>query len=94
MARSFSDAKFLSAFITKAINGRGLSASAPAAPQGGVRSLPKGGASAVKKIAEEKIASAQKVAWIPDPNTGCYRPENVTEEIDAAESRAMLLKKH
>ncbi|OAY49505.1 protein SENESCENCE-ASSOCIATED GENE 21, mitochondrial [Manihot esculenta] len=91
MARSFSNAKFLSAFITKTINGRGFSA---AAPQGVVPNVPKGGASTVKKIAEEKIASSEKVAWIPDPRTGCYRPENVAKEIDAAELRAMLLKKH
>ncbi|KAJ9187798.1 hypothetical protein P3X46_003215 [Hevea brasiliensis] len=90
MARSFSNAKVLSAFITKAINRRGFSAAA-AAPQGVVS---RGGASMVKKTAEEKIGSAEKVAWIPDPRTGCYRPENLAEEIDAAELRAMLLKKN
>ncbi|KAF2315028.1 hypothetical protein GH714_037617 [Hevea brasiliensis] len=81
MARSFSNAKVLSALITKAINRRGFSAAA-AAPQGVVSSLPKGGASMVKKIAAENIASAEKVSWVPDPRTGFYRPENVAEEID------------
>ncbi|KAF2319672.1 hypothetical protein GH714_017935 [Hevea brasiliensis] len=66
MARSFSNAKVLSAFITKA-NRRGFSAAA-AVPQGVV--------STVKKTAEEKIGFAKKVAWIPDPRNGCYRPEN------------------
>ncbi|KAJ9158858.1 hypothetical protein P3X46_024402 [Hevea brasiliensis] len=84
MACSFSNAKFLSAFITKA-NRRGFSATA-AAPQGVV--------STVKKTEEEKIGYSEKVAWIPDPRNGCYRPENVGEEIDAAELRALLLKKH
>lgn len=40
---------------------------------------------------EEKVA--EKVAWIPDPKTGFYRPENHAEEIDVAELRALLLKK-
>ncbi|KAJ9171800.1 hypothetical protein P3X46_015114 [Hevea brasiliensis] len=93
MARSFSNAKVLSALITKAINRRGFSAAA-AAPQGVVSSLPKGGASMVKKTAAENIASAEKVSWVPDPRTGFYRPENVAEEIDVAELRALLLKKH
>uniref|UniRef100_A0A2P2L721 Late embryogenesis abundant protein 5 n=1 Tax=Rhizophora mucronata TaxID=61149 RepID=A0A2P2L721_RHIMU len=92
MARSLSSAKVLSAMITKAINGRGFAA---AASQG----VAKGGATAarsgamMKKTAEEIVRPAEKVSWVPDPRTGCYRPENVAPEIDAAELRAALLKK-
>ncbi|KAJ8749643.1 hypothetical protein K2173_026292 [Erythroxylum novogranatense] len=78
MARSFSNAKLLSGMITRAINGRGFAVSA--APNTAM----------LKKTGEETT----KVSWVPDPRTGCYRPENVAEEIDAAELRAMLLKKH
>nr|ACV50424.1 late embryogenesis protein-5 [Jatropha curcas] len=88
MARPFSNAKVLSALITKAINSRGFSAAAPqagAAARSGV---------VVKKTREEMARSTEKTSWVPDPRTGCYRPENVAEEIDAAELRAMLLKKN
>ncbi|CAN1234214.1 Late embryogenis abundant protein 2 [Linum perenne] len=49
----------------------------------------------MKKTGEETPAGKQRVSsWIPDPRTGFYRPDNVAEEIDAAELRALLLKKH
>lgn len=55
-----------------------------------------GGASMSGKIApksgEEKVASAEKVAWVPDPVTGYYKPEN-TKDIDVAELRARLMAK-
>lgn len=35
---------------------------------------------------------AEKVAWVPDPVTGYYKPEN-TKEIDVAELRATVLGK-
>ncbi|KDP28178.1 hypothetical protein JCGZ_13949 [Jatropha curcas] len=92
MARSFSNAKVVSALVTKAINRRGFSgAAAPtAAPQGAAA---RSGAM-VKKSGEQTVGSTDKISWVPDPRTGCYRPENVNEEIDAAELRATLLKRH
>ena len=93
MARSFSNAKVLSGFISKAvINRRGYSAVSSAAAQSGVvSSVAKGG---VKKTGEEIVRSGEKVAWVPDPRTGFYRPENLKEQIDVAELRALLLKRN
>ncbi|GFP80640.1 late embryogenesis abundant protein lea5 [Phtheirospermum japonicum] len=88
MARSFSNAKTVSAFITDKISAvvarRGYAA---AASQG---STGRTGASNLmfKKGAEESA----KTSWVPDPVTGYYRPENQAKEIDAAELRAMMLK--
>ncbi|CAN1176215.1 Late embryogenis abundant protein 2 [Linum perenne] len=85
MSRSFATAGLLSAAVTKAIRNRGFSSSASAAATAG----------RVKKTGEETPAGKQRVSsWIPDPRTGFYRPDNVAEEIDAAELRALLLKKH
>ncbi|CAN1234215.1 Late embryogenis abundant protein 2 [Linum perenne] len=81
------------AAVTKAIRNRGFSSSAAAATavKGGAVSA----AGRVKKTGEETPAGKQRVSsWIPDPRTGFYRPDNVAEEIDAAELRALLLKKH
>ncbi|XP_050235741.1 protein SENESCENCE-ASSOCIATED GENE 21, mitochondrial-like [Mercurialis annua] len=90
MAQSFSNAKVLSAFVSKAINRRGFSAAASSAA-----STRSGAASMVKNTAEKEVVkSTEKVAWVPDPRTGFYRPENMAKEIDAAELRAVLLKKH
>ncbi|KAJ4849288.1 hypothetical protein Tsubulata_021561 [Turnera subulata] len=91
MARFFSSAKALSALVAT----RGFASAA--APQGVVA---KAGATAarsgaaVKKTGEEVVGSSQKVSWVPDPRTGYYRPENVSEVVDVAELRAILLKKH
>ena len=41
-----------------------------------------------KRVGE---ASSEKAPWVPDPKTGYYRPETVSEEIDPAELRAILL---
>ncbi|CAN1176216.1 Indole-3-acetic acid-induced protein ARG2 [Linum perenne] len=94
MSRSFATAGLLSAAVTKAIRNRGFSSSASAAAtavKGGAVSA----AGRVKKTGEETPAGKQRVSsWIPDPRTGFYRPDNVAEEIDAAELRALLLKKH
>ena len=48
----------------------------------------------MKKTGEEVTKTTEKISWVPDPRTGFYRPENVAQEIDAAELRATLLKKH
>ncbi|CAN1765666.1 Late embryogenis abundant protein 2 [Linum perenne] len=92
MSRSFSTAKLLSAALTKAINGRGFSSAAAAAQAG------KGGVM-VKKTGEvdskKVFIPLQRVSWVPDPITGFYRPENVSEDVhnhDAAYERALHLK--
>ena len=42
---------------------------------------------------EESERSTEKAAvWIPDPVTGCYRPESNMDEMDAVDLRAKLLK--
>ena len=91
MARSFSNAKALSGFIAEAINRRGYSAVSAPARSGVVSSVAKG---SVKKTGEEIVKSTEKVSWVPDPRTGFYRPENLKEQIDVAELRALLLKKN
>lgn len=67
-----------------------------AASQGIVASVARGGSGSrmVKKTGEEPVGSTEKVAWVPDPVTGYYRPENRVDEIDVAELRAVLLNKH
>ena len=48
----------------------------------------------MKKMGEEmmKVRASETSAWVPDPVTGYYRPENQTKQIDVAELRAMHLK--
>ncbi|KAK1561178.1 hypothetical protein Q3G72_035233 [Acer saccharum] len=92
MARSVSNAKLFSAFvvdgISNAIYRRGYAAAAAAASQGVVSR----GSGMVKKSVEEIVGSTEKVAWVPDPVTGYYRPENLANELDVADLRATLLK--
>ncbi|KAJ6390472.1 hypothetical protein OIU77_024641 [Salix suchowensis] len=90
MARFFSNAKVISGLISKEINGRGFSA---VASQGAAVSTARSGAAVMKKTGEEVSKATEKISWVPDPRTGFYRPENVAQEIDAAELRAALLKK-
>ncbi|PSR94751.1 Late embryogenesis abundant protein like [Actinidia chinensis var. chinensis] len=95
MARSFSNAKILSALVADrvslALSRRGYAAAAASqgvasgSSRGAVTS--KGGVMA-KKGGEE----AGKTSWVPDPVTGYYRPENRAKEIDVAELREILLK--
>ncbi|KAK9136855.1 hypothetical protein Sjap_007449 [Stephania japonica] len=90
MARSLSNAKLVSAAIADglslAINRRGFSA---VAPQGGAAAAAAVSAARGGGIVREK--AKETIAWIPDPKTGYYRPENKAEEIDVAELRQMLL---
>ncbi|GMI74013.1 senescence-associated gene 21, Arabidopsis thaliana late embryogenensis abundant like 5 [Hibiscus trionum] len=86
MAPSFSNAKLFSTFVVYGTR-RGYAAARGAVPRGAARN------GAVVKQAREEIA-AEKVAWVPDPITGCYRPKNCVNEIDVAELRALLLKKN
>ncbi|CAI0579933.1 unnamed protein product [Linum tenue] len=88
MARSISGAKLISAAVTKAITG-GRGFSAAAATAGNAAAVTAATSGMVKKTGE-----ASKSSWVPDPRTGFYRPENVAEEIDAAQLRALLLRKH
>ncbi|XP_047957581.1 protein SENESCENCE-ASSOCIATED GENE 21, mitochondrial-like [Salvia hispanica] len=84
MARSFSNAKTVSALLSNIISRRGFAQAA--ASQSSLR----GRAPSVmlKKGSEE----SGKISWVPDPKTGYYRPENHAKEIDAAELREMLVK--
>ncbi|KAL5561430.1 hypothetical protein UlMin_031177 [Ulmus minor] len=92
MARSLSNAKLLSALLVDGFSNTITRRGYAAASQEVVSSLAKGGArNGVKKSGEEVVS--EKVSWIPDPKTGCYRPENLAQEIDPAELRAVLLKR-
>ncbi|OMO63861.1 Late embryogenesis abundant protein, LEA-5 [Corchorus capsularis] len=97
MARSFSSAKLFSTFvadgISNAISRRGFSAASQGIASSGVRAAAARNPTVVKKTGEEIAGAKEKVAWVPDPVTGHYRPEN-SNEIDVAELRAMLLKKN
>ena len=90
MARSFSNAKLLSAFVVDrmslAVTRRGYAAASQGVASGPVTA--RGGVMG-KKGGEEE---ATKTSWVPDPVTGYYRPENKANEIDVAELREMLLK--
>ncbi|KAL8054764.1 hypothetical protein ABFX02_04G013700 [Erythranthe guttata] len=85
MARSFSGAKSVSSFLANEIR-RGFAASTQGVVSGTVRS----GAPNVmlKKGSEEP----SKTAWVPDPVTGYYRPENQGNEMDPAELREIIIK--
>ncbi|XP_008235109.1 PREDICTED: indole-3-acetic acid-induced protein ARG2 [Prunus mume] len=101
MARSFSNAKLLSALVadgfSSTITRRGYAAGsqrvASSVVRGGGATSPRS-VNVVKNSGEDKVRSASKVSWVPNPKTGFYGPENGAEEIDAAELRAALLKKH
>ncbi|GFQ04125.1 late embryogenesis abundant protein lea5 [Phtheirospermum japonicum] len=85
MARTFCNAKVVSAFIANEISAVVTRKGFATAAQGTVRN----GAPTVmlKKVSEE----SSKSAWIPDPVTGHYRPENQVKEMDPAELREMLI---
>ncbi|KAE8672237.1 Indole-3-acetic acid-induced protein ARG2 [Hibiscus syriacus] len=97
MARSFLNAKLFSTFvidgISNAISRRGYAAASQGTVSSGIRGGT--GRSAAAAVKEEMAGGTkEKVSWVPDPVTGCYRPENSAKEIDVAELRAMLLKKN
>ncbi|XP_012473486.1 protein SENESCENCE-ASSOCIATED GENE 21, mitochondrial [Gossypium raimondii] len=80
--------------IFNAISRRGYSAAASAS-RGVVSSGVRGGAASNAAVAKQaREETKEKVSWVPDPVTGCYRPENCGNEIDVAELRAVLLKKN
>ncbi|CAM8893231.1 hypothetical protein QQ045_024513 [Rhodiola kirilowii] len=90
MARSFSNVKLISSFVADkvsvSLNRRGL---ATAAAKGASNNTAGGGKSKVVAKTTEEASSM----WVPDPVTGCYRPENQAVQIDVAELRKRLLKK-
>ncbi|KFK30826.1 hypothetical protein AALP_AA6G030900 [Arabis alpina] len=94
MARSLSNVKIVSAFVShelsNAIFRRGYAATAV---QGSVSSGGKSGGAVVSAVMKKKGVeeSKPKISWIPDPKTGYYRPETGSNEIDPAELRAALL---
>ena len=97
MTRSFSNAKLLSALVSNTIARRGYAAGSPglAAVRGEVAAASvTRSVNLEKKSGEDKVGSVFKVSWVPNPKTGVYGPENRADEIDVAERRNALLKKH
>ncbi|GMI90933.1 senescence-associated gene 21, Arabidopsis thaliana late embryogenensis abundant like 5 [Hibiscus trionum] len=78
MARSFSNARLFSAFvvdgISNVISRRGYAAASQWVVSTGIR----GGAwrTVATAVKEEMVVGGakEKVSWVPDPVTGCYRP--------------------
>ncbi|KAE8660604.1 hypothetical protein F3Y22_tig00116951pilonHSYRG00487 [Hibiscus syriacus] len=98
MALSFSNVKLFSTFsvnrISNVISRRGYATASQGIVLSGIIRGGGAGRSATAAVKEEMVGGAkEKVSWVPDPVTGCYRPENSVKEIDVAELRAMLLKK-
>ncbi|XP_042475896.1 late embryogenesis abundant protein Lea5-A-like [Macadamia integrifolia] len=92
MARSLSNAKFVSALvdsISVSINRRGYAAASQGVATSVVRGS--GGRSGLVKGGDERVAMKETKSWAPDPVTGYYRPENCGAEIDVAELRETLL---
>ncbi|KAK7259316.1 hypothetical protein RIF29_24920 [Crotalaria pallida] len=95
MARSFNNAKLLSTLVLDGFSStlirRGYAATTTtqSAKLGGIVSM---SSKTAHKSGEDKGANPYKVSWVPDPITGCYKPENI-KEIDAADLRATLLGK-
>ncbi|KAB1222965.1 Indole-3-acetic acid-induced protein ARG2 [Morella rubra] len=98
MAPSFSNAELLSALVHVVVDGlsnvstrRGYAAST----QGTTARLVRGGGNSAARMLKKQeldvVGANAKVAWVPDPVTGYYKPENRGEEIDVADLRAILL---
>ncbi|XP_022934354.1 protein SENESCENCE-ASSOCIATED GENE 21, mitochondrial-like [Cucurbita moschata] len=89
MARFFSGVKIISGLVSdglsEALIRRGYTAEAMAASKRAARD------DGMMKKGEQAERSREKVAWVPDPVTGYYRPENYSDEIDAVDLRAMML---
>ncbi|CAH9112603.1 unnamed protein product [Cuscuta europaea] len=90
MARSISNAKLVSAFISERVSvplSRTYAAAAQATAGGVNVARSK---VMLKRGTEESGKNA--TAWIPDPVTGYYRPESHVTEVDAVELRQVVLK--
>ncbi|KAL7582925.1 protein SENESCENCE-ASSOCIATED GENE 21, mitochondrial [Lactuca sativa] len=87
MARSISNAKFLSSFLVDQLSVVARRGYAAATSSGSVRGS---GVAMMKKGGEESKKSS--TPWVPDPVTGYYKPEGQTNQVDAADLRELLLK--
>ncbi|MQM03895.1 hypothetical protein Taro_036678 [Colocasia esculenta] len=67
--------------------------SAAAAPSGVVRRVEEKAVAPTSSKSKKTGGAAEPsaVAWVPDPDTGYYRPANRPAELDAAEMRQRLL---
>ncbi|KAK4763170.1 hypothetical protein SAY86_008938 [Trapa natans] len=98
MTPSLSNGKILSAAVVQGISpsikGRGFSAAASQ----GIARVGRGGSNssvmAKKGVKEKDVPAPHRPSWVPDPKTGYYRPDDVAEQVDAAELRAALLKQN
>ncbi|GAB2234423.1 hypothetical protein Droror1_Dr00003675 [Drosera rotundifolia] len=90
MARSLSNAKFLSALVADnlslALTRRGYAAASLGVSKSGVSGVAMG-----KEEEKSGRKGAGEKSWVPDPVTGCYRPGNTTMEIDAVELRNTMI---
>lgn len=92
MARSFSNSKIISAFVSNSVSTFLRRRGYAAASQGAVSSVGKGGVPRSNVMMQKSGEESVKTSWVPDPVTGYYRPEGQGNEIDPAELRKMLLK--
>ncbi|CAH1447520.1 unnamed protein product [Lactuca virosa] len=91
MARSISNAKFLSSFLVDQLSVVARRGYAAATSSGSVSGSVRGsGVAMMKKGGEESKKSS--TPWVPDPVTGYYKPEGQTNQVDAADLRELLLK--
>ncbi|XP_059659569.1 protein SENESCENCE-ASSOCIATED GENE 21, mitochondrial-like [Cornus florida] len=95
MARSFSNAKLLSAFVVDRLSvvatRRGYAAASASQGVESSGSSVRGGIGRSQMMMKKGEEPAKSQSWIPDPVTGYYRPENKANEVDVAELREMLL---
>ncbi|XP_004495942.1 indole-3-acetic acid-induced protein ARG2-like [Cicer arietinum] len=95
MARSFINVKAISVLVadgfSNSLTRRGYAAGATEnARRGAATSM--SGKMVPPKSGEDKVANSEKVAWVPDPVTGYYKPENTNpKEIDVGNPRATVL---
>ncbi|MCD7467843.1 protein senescence-associated gene 21, mitochondrial [Datura stramonium] len=92
MARSFSNSRVLSAFVSDSVSAFLSRRGYASASQGAVSSGAKGGVPRSNVMMQKSGEESVKTSWVPDPVTGYYRPEGQSNELDAAELRKMLLK--
>ncbi|XP_051118683.1 protein SENESCENCE-ASSOCIATED GENE 21, mitochondrial-like [Andrographis paniculata] len=86
MARSFSNAKAVSAFVANEISRRGYAAASNGVVSSSVRRA------APNVMLKKGSDESGKTAWVPDPETGYYRPENAKKVAqDPVELREALI---
>ncbi|KAJ9543172.1 hypothetical protein OSB04_022879 [Centaurea solstitialis] len=83
--------KLISSFIVDqlsvVISRRGFAMASHGSVSGTVRGS---GVAMMKKGGDESKKSS--TPWVPDPVTGYYKPEDQTNQLDAADLRELLLK--